>query len=106
MGGFSSFAVSFSIISVLTGCITAYADAIGPGRPAALGLGWPLVSVRQRRLGVDDRGHELVGQVAIVAANDFGCASELAATLALGGRRWSGAPMSSWCAACPRTSCR
>ncbi|NVL73411.1 amino acid transporter, partial [Escherichia coli] len=45
MGGFSSFAVSFSIISVLTGGITAYADAIGPGGPAALGLGWPLVSV-------------------------------------------------------------
>ena len=44
MGGFSSFAVSFSIISVLTGCITAYPDALGPGGPAALGLGWPLVS--------------------------------------------------------------
>jgi amino acid transporter len=44
MGGFSSFAISFSIISVLAGCITAYADAIGPGGPAALGLGWPLVS--------------------------------------------------------------
>ena len=51
MGGFSSFAVSFSIISVLTGCITAYADAIGPGGPAALGLGWPLVSA-----GHDVRG--------------------------------------------------
>ena len=44
MGGFSSFAVSFSIISVLTGCITAYADAFGAGGPATLGIGWPLVS--------------------------------------------------------------
>ena len=34
MGGFSSFAVSFSIISVLTGCITAYADAVGPASPS------------------------------------------------------------------------
>src|SRR5262249_23221981 len=44
MGGFSSFAVSFSIISVLTGCITAYSDALAAGGPAALGIGWPLVS--------------------------------------------------------------
>ena len=115
MGGFSSFAVSFSIISVLTGCITAYADAIGPGGPAALGLGWPLVSVGtmfvalamaelasafptagalyhwSALLGSSGWGWmtaamNLVGQVAIVAAIDFGCASELAATLGLGGR--------------------
>jgi hypothetical protein len=114
MGGFSSFAVSFSIISVLTGCITAYADAIGPGGPAALGLGWPLVSVGtmfvalamaelasafptagalyhwSALLGSAGWGWmtaamNLVGQVAIVAAIDFGCASELAATLGLGG---------------------
>lgn len=44
MGGFSSFAV-LSVISVLTGCITAYADAMGAVGPAALGTGWPLVSV-------------------------------------------------------------
>lgn len=115
MGGFSSFAVSFSIISVLTGCITAYADAIGPGGPAALGLGWPLVSVGtmfvalamaelasafptagalyhwSALLGGSGWGWmtaamNLVGQVAIVAAIDFGCASELAATLGLSGR--------------------
>jgi amino acid transporter len=115
MGGFSSFAVSFSIISVLTGCITAYADAIGPGGPAALGLGWPLVSVGtmfvalamaelasafptagalyhwSALLGSAGWGWltaatNLVGQVAIVAAIDFGCASELAATLGLSGK--------------------
>jgi amino acid transporter len=115
MGGFSSFAVSFSIISVLTGCITAYADAIGPGGPAALGLGWPLVSVGtmlvalamaelasafptagalyhwSALLGSSGWGWltammNLIGQIAVVAAVDFGCASELAATLGLGGR--------------------
>ena len=110
MGGFSSFAVSFSIISVLTGCITAYSDAIGAGGPAALGLGWPLVSAGtllvalamselasafptagalyhwSALLGGPGAGWitaamNIAGQVAIVAAIDYGCASELAATL-------------------------
>ncbi|MBS2013521.1 MAG: amino acid permease [Deltaproteobacteria bacterium] len=114
MGGFSSFAVSFSIISVLTGCITAYSDAIGPGGPAALGIGWPVVSAGtllvalamaelasafptagalyhwSALLGTPGWGWvtaamNLVGQIAIVAAIDFGCASELAATLGLSG---------------------
>ena len=44
MGGFSSFALSFSIISVLTGITTTYGVALAGGGPAALGLGWPLVS--------------------------------------------------------------
>jgi len=45
MGGFSSFALSFSIISVLTGIVTTYDLAIQNGGPAALGIGWPIVSV-------------------------------------------------------------
>src|SRR2546427_6878751 len=45
MGGFSSFALSFSIISVLTGIVTTYGLAIAGGGPAALGIGWPLVCV-------------------------------------------------------------
>ena len=114
MGGFSSFAVSFSIISVLTGCITAYSDAIGPGGPAALGIGWPIVSAGtmlvalamaelasafptagalyhwSALLGGPGAGWltaaiNIAGQLAIVAAIDFGCASELAATLGLEG---------------------
>src|SRR3984885_12641497 len=44
MGGFSSFALSFSIISVLTGITTTYGVALAGGGPAALGLGWPIVS--------------------------------------------------------------
>jgi amino acid transporter len=116
MGGFSSFAVSFSIISVLTGCITAYSDAIGPGGPAALGMGWPLVSVGtmlvalamaelasafptagalyhwSALLGGPAAGWltaavNITGQLAIVAAIDFGCAKELAPTLGLEGLR-------------------
>ena len=45
MGGLSSFALSFSIISILTGVVTAYDVALTGGGPAALGLGWPIVSV-------------------------------------------------------------
>src|SRR5438128_1216764 len=45
MGGFSTFALSFSIISVLTGVMTTYGVALAGGGPAALGIGWPLVSV-------------------------------------------------------------
>jgi amino acid transporter len=112
MGGFSSFAVSFSIISVLTGCITAYSDAIGAGGPATLGIGWPLVSGGtmlvalamaelasafptagalyhwSALLGGPGAGWltaaiNITGQLAIVAAIDFGCAKELAPTLGL-----------------------
>jgi len=115
MGGFSSFAVSFSVISVLTGCITGYADAIGPGGPASLGLGWPIVSAGTLFVAVAmaelasafptagamyhwsallgsagwgwmTAATNLVGQIAIVAAVDFGCASELSATLGFSAR--------------------
>ena len=109
MGGFSSFALSFSIISVLTGVITTYKLALTSGGPAGLGLGWPLVSVGTilvalamaelasafptagalyhwaALLGGPTAGWmtaamNLVGQVAIVAAIDLGCAKELGAT--------------------------
>lgn len=45
MSGFSNFAVSFSIISVLAGCITSYGIAMNSGGPIAISLGWPLVGV-------------------------------------------------------------
>src|SRR3954465_4675981 len=43
MSGFSNFAVSFSIISVLAGCITSYLIAMNAGGPVAITIGWPLV---------------------------------------------------------------
>jgi amino acid permease (GABA permease) len=43
MSGFSNFAVSFSIISILAGCITTYYLAMDAGGPVAITLGWPLV---------------------------------------------------------------
>lgn len=45
MSGFSNFAVSFSIISILAGCITSYSIALKSGGPSAINIGWPLVGV-------------------------------------------------------------
>jgi amino acid transporter len=44
LGAFSSFAIGFSVISVLTGVTSTFGDAVAAGGPAGLGLGWPLVS--------------------------------------------------------------
>ena len=45
MTGFSNFAVSFSIISILAGCITTYYLAMDAGGPLAITLGWPIVGL-------------------------------------------------------------
>ncbi|MFY2558044.1 amino acid permease [Corallococcus terminator] len=45
MGGFSNFAVSFSIISILTGAVTLYGHGLRFGGPMVMGVGWPLVAV-------------------------------------------------------------
>jgi amino acid transporter len=41
---FSNFAISFSIISILSGCFTTFAQAWNNGGPIAISIGWPLVS--------------------------------------------------------------
>jgi amino acid transporter len=112
MGGFSSFALSFSVISILTGVTTTYGVALAGGGPAALGLGWPLVGVGTLVVGLAmaelasafptagalyhwsallggtgwgwfTAMMNLTGQCAIVAAIDLGCAHTLGATLHL-----------------------
>ena len=45
MGGFANFALSFSIISILTGAVTLYAHGLKYGGPLEMTLGWPLVTV-------------------------------------------------------------
>ncbi|MEI8333953.1 MAG: amino acid permease [Chloroflexota bacterium] len=45
MGGFSNFAISFSIISILTGAVILYNYGLALAGPAASGIGWPLVTV-------------------------------------------------------------
>ncbi len=44
MGGFSNFAISFSIISVLTGPVVLYGYALSMAGPRETTLGWPLVA--------------------------------------------------------------
>jgi len=44
MGGFSNFAISFSIISILTGAVTLYGVGLRAGGPVVMGIGWPLVT--------------------------------------------------------------
>jgi amino acid permease (GABA permease) len=43
LSGFSNFAVSFSIISILAGCLTSYGLAMTNGGPAAITIGWLVV---------------------------------------------------------------
>jgi amino acid transporter len=45
MGGFSNFAISFSIISILTGAVILYDYGLAWAGKAAVSLGWPLVTV-------------------------------------------------------------
>jgi amino acid transporter len=45
MGGFSNFAVSFSVISILTGATQLYGYGLQHGGPLQMSLGWIIVSV-------------------------------------------------------------
>ncbi|MFG1988732.1 amino acid permease [Actinoplanes sp. NPDC048988] len=45
LSGFSNFAVSFSIISILAGAITSYGIAMAAGGPVAITLGWLFVGI-------------------------------------------------------------
>src|SRR3989442_701913 len=45
MGGFSNFAISFSIISILTGAVLLYGYGLKLAGPVINTLGWPVVSV-------------------------------------------------------------
>jgi amino acid transporter len=103
MGGFSNFAVSFSIISILTGAVTLYGFGFNQGGPAVMGLGWPLVTLfvlfvaaglAELTSAIPTSGAiyhwssilggkgwgwfsawlNMVGQVTVVAGIDYGCA--------------------------------
>src|SRR6188768_1030913 len=43
--GFSNFAISFSIISILAGCFTNFGAGFNNGGPISISWGWPIVSV-------------------------------------------------------------
>ncbi len=103
MGGFSNFAISFTIISVLAGCLTSYFIAFNNGGPVAITWGWLLVGAFcilvalamgeiasamptagalyfwASKLGSPAWGwftgwFNLVGQIAVTAAIDYGAA--------------------------------
>ena len=42
--GFSNFAISFSIISILAGCFTTFGQAWNNGGPVAISWGWPIIA--------------------------------------------------------------
>ena len=103
MGGFSNFAISFSIISILTGAVTLYSHGLVMGGPAEMAFGWPLVSLFTLAVAVSmaelassmptsgamyhwacllgGKGwgwftawFNIVGQLAALAGIDYGCA--------------------------------
>src|SRR5262249_60418185 len=52
MSGFSNFAVSFTIISILSGCLTLYSFGMNTGGPAVIVWGWPFVGVMTLFVGL------------------------------------------------------
>lgn len=52
MGGFSNFAISFTIISILSGCLTLYGTAMNTGGPIDMNIGWPLVGIMVTIVGL------------------------------------------------------
>jgi amino acid permease (GABA permease) len=52
MSGFSNFAVSFTIISILSGCLTLYGFGMLTGGPVVIVWGWPFVGVMTLFVGL------------------------------------------------------
>src|SRR6185295_13632288 len=112
MGGFSNFAISFSIISILTGAVTLYGHGLTMGGPAEMAFGWPLVTLFTLtvamsmaelastlptsgamyhwsfRLGGKGWGwftawFNIIGNITVLAGIDYGCAKFLVPLLGL-----------------------
>ena len=110
MGGFSNFAISFSIISILTGAVILYDYGLAWAGTAAVMIGWPLVTVfvlliaasmaeiasayptagglyywasrmKNKNWGWWTAWLNLIGQFAIVAGINFAAAAFLNATI-------------------------
>ncbi len=110
MGGFSNFAISFSIISILTGAVILYDYGLAWAGTAAVMIGWPLVTVfvlliaasmaeiasayptagglyywaskmKNKAWGWWTAWFNLLGQIAIVAGIDYAAAGFLNATI-------------------------
>ena len=110
MGGFSNFAISFSIISILTGAVILYDYGLAWAGTAAVMIGWPLVTVfvlaiaasmaelasayptagglyywaskmKNKNWGWWTAWLNLIGQFAIVAGIDYAAAGFINATI-------------------------
>jgi amino acid transporter len=108
--GFSNFAISFSIISILAGCFTTFSSGWNGGGPAAIAWGWPILAALvlcigfclaelvsayptsggiywwASKLGGAKAGYytgwlNLIGLLAIVASVAYGCATFFDLTL-------------------------
>ena len=108
--GFSNFAISFSIISILAGCFTTFGQGWNGGGPAAIAWGWPILAALilciglclselvsafptsggiywwASKLGGPKAGYytgwlNLIGLLAIVASVAYGCATFFDLTL-------------------------
>jgi amino acid transporter len=116
--GFSNFAISFSIISILAGCFTTFAQAWNNGGPIAISWGWPLISAFiliigfclsellsafptaggiywwSARLGSPRAGFytgwlNLIGLIAVTASVNYACATFMNVTLGLFSSGWT-----------------
>ena len=52
MSTFSNFAVSFTIISILSGCLTLFYFGMSNGGPAVINIGWPVVGIMVLMVGL------------------------------------------------------
>jgi len=112
--GFSNFAISLTIICILSGCFTTYGQAWNNGGPIAISIGWPVISILVLLVGLSmaelaskfptaggiyywayrlggvrwawfTGWFNLIGLVAIIAGVDYGAASFLNSVLGLYG---------------------
>ncbi|WP_340538406.1 amino acid permease [Nocardioides sp. GXZ039] len=116
--GFSNFAISFSIISILAGCFTNYAAGFNNGGPISISWSWPILGILiliigftmselvsayptsggiywwAAKLGGAKAGFftgwlNLIGLVAVTAGVSYGCATFIDLTLNTVSESWA-----------------
>jgi len=116
--GFSNFAISFSIISILAGCFTTFGQAWNNGGPIAISIGWPVIATFiliigfcmselasafptsggiywwASKLGGAKAGYytgwlNLIGLLAVIASVAYGCATFLDITITQFSDSWA-----------------
>jgi amino acid transporter len=116
--GFSNFAISFSIISILAGCFTTFGVGWNNGGPAAIAWGWPVIAALilviglcmselvsafptsggiywwASKLGGAKAGYytgwlNLIGLLAIDASVAYGCATFFDSTIGVYSSSWA-----------------